>query len=57
VAARHVLTCPAIADLLDAVDSKLTPGRFLSNLWHSVDYTTLEVPADPIEAERRYCPA
>jgi arabinofuranosyltransferase len=57
VAARHVLTCPAIADLLDAVDSKLTPGRFLSNLWHSVDYTTLEVPADPIEAERRYCPS
>ncbi len=56
VAARHALTCAPLADLLDAVDGDLSPGRFLSNIWHSVDYTTLEVPYDPIEAEQRWCP-
>jgi arabinofuranosyltransferase len=56
LAARRVLTCAPIANLLRAVDGDLTAGRFLSNLWHSVDYTRLEVPADPIEAERRFCP-
>jgi len=56
VAARHALTCAPLAELLQAVDGDLDPGQFFSNIWHSVGYTRLEVPQDPIEAERRWCP-
>jgi arabinofuranosyltransferase len=55
-AARHALTCGPIPGLLDAVDAKLTPGRFFSNIWHSVSYTKLRVPADPVVAEQKWCP-
>jgi arabinofuranosyltransferase len=54
-AARRALTCGPIPGLLDAVDAKMTPGRFLSNIWHSVSYTTLRIPADPIVAEQKWC--
>jgi hypothetical protein len=54
-AARRALTCGPIPGLLAAVDAKLTPGRFLSNIWHSFGYTRLRVPADPEVAERRWC--
>ncbi|HEV7525503.1 MAG TPA: hypothetical protein VGP92_11085 [Acidimicrobiia bacterium] len=54
-AARHALTCGPIPGLLAAVDAKLTPGRFLSNLWHSVGYTRLRVPSDPSVAEQQWC--
>ena len=33
----------------------LTPGQFLSNIWHSFSYTRLHIPADPIVAEQRFC--
>ena len=55
VAARHALTCGPIPGLLEAVDAKLTPGRFFSNIWHSVSYTRLHVPSDPTVAEREWC--
>ena len=55
VAARHALTCGPVAGLLEAVDAKMTPGRFFSNIWHSVSYTRLRVPSDPIVAEREWC--
>jgi arabinofuranosyltransferase len=55
VAARHALTCPPVAGLLQAVDAKMTPARFFSNIWHSVSYTRLHVPSDPIVAEREWC--
>jgi arabinofuranosyltransferase len=55
-AARRALTCGPIPGLLDAVDANMTPGRFLSNIWHSVSYTTLRVPADPVVAEQKWCP-
>ena len=55
IAARHALTCEPVAGLLQAVDAKLTPGRFFSNIWHSVSYTRLHVPSDPIVAEREWC--
>jgi arabinofuranosyltransferase len=55
IAARHVLQCGPIPGLLAAVDDKLTPGRFLSNIWHSFSYTRLRVPANPIVAEQMWC--
>jgi arabinofuranosyltransferase len=57
VAARRALTCGPIPGLLAAVDAKMTPGRFLSNIWHSVSYTRLEIPNDPEVAEQQWCPA
>jgi len=55
LAARHALTCGPGAALIQAVDAKLTLGRFLSNMWHSISDTRLHVPYDPIVAERRWC--
>jgi arabinofuranosyltransferase len=55
--ARHVLRCGPIPGLLAAVDAKLTPGRFLSNIWHSFGYTRLRIPADPETAEQMWCKA
>jgi arabinofuranosyltransferase len=55
VAARRALTCGPGAALLQAVDAKMTPGRFLSNLWHSISFTRLHVPSDPVVAERQWC--
>jgi len=54
-AARRALTCGPIPGLLEAVDAKLTPGRVLSNIWHSVGYTTMRIPSDPVVAEQKWC--
>jgi len=54
-AARHALTCAPGKDLIDSVDAPMTPGRFLSNVLHSVSYTRLHVPTDPRVAERDWC--
>jgi arabinofuranosyltransferase len=54
--ARHALTCGPIPGLLDAVDAKLTPSRFFSNIWHSLSYTRLHIPDDPAVAEEQWCP-
>jgi hypothetical protein len=55
VAARHALQCGPMPGLLEAVDGSMTPGRFLSNMWHSFSYTRLHVPADPEVAEQLWC--
>jgi len=54
-AARRALACGPIPGLLEAVDAKLTPGRFFSNIWHSVSYTTMRIPSDPVVAEQKWC--
>jgi arabinofuranosyltransferase len=54
--AAQALECGPVRDLLDAVDEPLTPGRFLSNLWHSVGYARMRIPADPHEAVAELCP-
>jgi arabinofuranosyltransferase len=54
-AARHALECDPVDGLLDAISDDLTPGRFISNIWHSVSYTRLHVPSDPRVAESRWC--
>ena len=55
VAARHALACGPGHRLIEAVDGKLTPGRFLSNMFRSVSLTRLHVPSDPTVAEREWC--
>jgi arabinofuranosyltransferase len=54
-AARRALACGPIPGLLDAVDAKMTPARFFSNIWRSVDNTTLRIPTDPVAAEQKWC--
>ena len=54
-AARRALRCAPLSDLIDAVEKPLTPGRFLSNIVHSVSYTRLHIPADPRVADREFC--
>lgn len=54
-AARQALTCGPIPGLLEAVDAKLTPGRFFSNILHSVNYTRLKIPNDPEAAVLEWC--
>jgi arabinofuranosyltransferase len=53
--AARALECGPVGGLLDAVTADLTPGRFLSNIWHSPGYTRLRIPADPAEAVTLYC--
>jgi arabinofuranosyltransferase len=54
-AARRVLACGPIPGLLDAMEAPMTLGRFFSNFWHSVGYTTLRIPTDPVVAEHKWC--
>jgi arabinofuranosyltransferase len=53
--AARALECGPVEGLLDSVSEPLTPGRFLSNMWHSVGYTRLRIPADPSEAAEEFC--
>jgi arabinofuranosyltransferase len=54
-AAWRALGCGELADLRHAVHDELTPGRFLRNLVESPALTRLQIPADPNEAEARFC--
>jgi arabinofuranosyltransferase len=55
-AARRALDCGEIAELRAAVREPLTAGRFWDNLVGSVRRTRLVIPANPRDAERRFCP-
>ncbi len=55
-AASRAVRCGELAELLAAVRQPLTVGRFWDNLVGSVRRTRLVIPADPLEAERRFCP-
>jgi arabinofuranosyltransferase len=54
-AARHAMTCSALAELFDSVRAPMTPSRFWQNLVGSLARTRLEVPADPERAELSFC--
>ena len=54
-AAIEALTCGDLAELVDAVEEPLTPGRFLRNLVGSVDRTRLRIPRDPVAARDDFC--
>ena len=53
--ARAALACGDLAELVDAVDDPLTPGRFLRNLVGAVDRTKLRVPPIPSDARLEFC--
>ncbi|MEJ7585717.1 MAG: hypothetical protein WKF43_16915, partial [Acidimicrobiales bacterium] len=53
--ARAALRCPAIADLERSTEGRLTPRRFLSNIWRSFGRARRRVPSDPKEAYGRFC--
>jgi arabinofuranosyltransferase len=56
-AARHALTCGALAELLASTREPLTPARFVANLTGAAARTTLRIPRDPFAAEARFCAA
>lgn len=53
--AARAMRCGALGDYLDDIHAPMTPGRFVSNLFSAPANTTLAVPADPAEAEARFC--
>jgi arabinofuranosyltransferase len=53
--ARAALACGDLAELVDAVDEPLTPGRFLQNLVGAVGRTQLRVPPIPSDARLEFC--
>jgi arabinofuranosyltransferase len=55
LAARHALSCGRIKELMDSVNEPMSLHRFWDNLTGSVRRTSLRIPADPFEAERRFC--
>ncbi|MEO8548727.1 MAG: hypothetical protein ABI678_02090, partial [Kofleriaceae bacterium] len=54
-AARHAMTCGALAELLASAREPMTASRFWANLTGALARTRLEFPSDPIEAERALC--
>jgi arabinofuranosyltransferase len=54
-AARAVLRCGEVAELLAATSDELTPGRFWDNLTGSVARTDMRLLADPQAERRRVC--
>jgi len=54
-AARRALTCGALAELRASTRDPLTWSRFWDNVWGSWSRTTLEIPADALDAERAFC--
>ncbi|MCA9710760.1 MAG: hypothetical protein KDK70_33270, partial [Myxococcales bacterium] len=54
-AARRAMRCGELAELLESVRAPLTPRRFWANLVGSWRRTWLVIPADPHEAEERFC--
>jgi arabinofuranosyltransferase len=54
-AARHAMSCGALAEMLAAAREPMTVSRFLANLAGSIGRTRLVIPADPIAAEIELC--
>ncbi|MFL6074674.1 MAG: hypothetical protein ACJ73S_14865 [Mycobacteriales bacterium] len=54
-AARHALSCGALAELQHAVRDPMTLSRFWHNLTGAWRRTQLRYPVDPYAAERKFC--
>ncbi|WP_436770921.1 hypothetical protein [Yinghuangia sp. YIM S09857] len=54
-AAKHTLECGDVKELMDSVTEPMSFERFWKNLTGAYDRTTLRIPADPIEAEKKFC--
>lgn len=53
--ARAALQCGELRDLQQAVRGHLTPGRFISNIAHSVEFWRMRVPPEPRDAVAKFC--
>lgn len=56
LAARHAISCGAVAELLDAVEEPLTAERFFDNALLSLSLRDLRIPSDPRAATAELCP-
>ncbi|MDQ3364494.1 MAG: discoidin domain-containing protein [Myxococcota bacterium] len=54
-AARRALACGELAELRASVREPMSPRRFWANLTGSLRRTRLAIPADPFDAELRFC--
>ncbi|SDN01179.1 hypothetical protein [Allokutzneria albata] len=54
-AARRALACGELAELQASVRAPLTWGRFVDNVLGAFARTSLRIPENPVEAERRFC--
>ena len=53
--ARAVLRCPEVRELLAASRGRLTPRRFLENVFDAPGNTTLRIPPEPEDARAALC--
>ena len=53
--ARAALGCGRLRDLLRAIESPLTAGRFVRNVGQAWSLDRLSIPADPAEAAAAFC--
>lgn len=54
-AARNALKCAEIAELREATRAPMSWSRFWDNLTGAFSRTSLRIPTDPIEAEKKFC--
>jgi arabinofuranosyltransferase len=54
-AARHALTCGDLRELMESARAPMSWHRFWKNLVGAPRRTELRLPANPYEAERRFC--
>ncbi len=55
-AVRRALGCGDLSELIDATESPLTPGRFLSNLIAAPRLARMEIPSRGVDMEAKFCP-
>ncbi|WP_436785906.1 hypothetical protein [Yinghuangia sp. YIM S10712] len=55
-AARNALRCAEIAELRRATREPMSWSRFWKNLTGAFPRTSLRIPTNPIEAEKKFCP-
>ncbi len=55
VAARRALTCPPLSSYLRAITGPMSISQGLSNITHSIKYTTMTFSSDPTRAAQELC--
>ena len=53
--ARYLLACPDVAELLQATNDPMTPGRFFSNIFKSPKFSAMRLPIDPALGIPEHC--
>ncbi|MEU8133608.1 hypothetical protein [Streptodolium elevatio] len=54
-AAHRVLGCGDVRELLESVSEPMSFDRFWKNLTGAYERTNIRIPADPVEAARKFC--